>query len=77
MNNTIRTVMIAVFLGTSLMAVSGARVAAAHASACGYGTRHCSEVEHCFSPDFSVLSLPVWVMGLFVDLCETTFTYYP
>ena len=77
MKNTIRTVMIAVFLGTSLMTVSGARVATAQESPCGYGTRHCSEVEHCLTPDFSLLSLPFWVIGLLVDLCETTYTYYP
>lgn len=77
MKNTIRTVMITVFLGISLQAVSGTRAVAAFASACGYGARHCSTVEHCFNPDFSVVNLPFWLAGLFIDLCETTYTYYP
>jgi len=77
MKNRIRTGMITVFMGISLLAVSGTRVAAADASDCGYGERHCRTVEHCFSPDFSVVSLPMWLAGLFIDLCETTYTYYP
>jgi len=77
MKNRIRTGMITVFMGISLLAVSGTRVAAADASDCGYGERHCRTVEHCFSPAFSVVSLPMWLAGLFIDLCETTYTYYP
>lgn len=77
MKNRIRTSMITVFLGISLMAVSGTREAAANASDCGYGERHCRSVEHCFTPDFSVVNLPFWLAGLVVDLCEETHTYYP